>query len=237
MGGRGTGSGSKPAMTAAQQKTINTIAKKTRHLKNEQYRIVNENGEVVLEKRGDAHSVAATVGEKRDHMPGRVSIHNHPDGGTFSIDDLSDIGYGARAIVAAAPEGNYILTDNLYGQWVKGKGWHNMRDAMEAAGLNQDRGFLDIRREAQKAPELVKLENRINNLSAEWVKGHKEGAPKDQQDRLYAEHDKLSKEYSKLLHEKEREIVTKPYHDWFKKNAKKYGFTYTFIETKKSKRS
>ena len=87
--------GAVAGVTPLQNKTINQIANKTRNLKKEQYRIVNENGEIVLEKKGQEHEVSATLGEKREYLPGAVSIHNHPAGGTFSYPDLRDFGTGA----------------------------------------------------------------------------------------------------------------------------------------------
>lgn len=92
--------------------------------------MVNEDGEVVLEKRGSQDQVAATVGEKREHLQGAVTIHNHPDGGTFSDEDLTEFGFGARQIVVASPEGTYKLTNMEYGTPKQSEGWFRMRDVV-----------------------------------------------------------------------------------------------------------
>ena len=140
MGSRGSSSGMSGGgggVTSAQNKTVDQIVKRTRDLKNEQYRIIDENGEVVLERRGTRHEVTGTVGEKRQFMEGGVGIHNHPDGGTFSQDDLRDFGFGARQIVVASPEGTYKLTNTKYGQFDAKHGWHDMSEAMDRAGITR----------------------------------------------------------------------------------------------------
>lgn len=98
MGGRGASSGISKlyGRTIAQDKTIKEYARKTANLKNEQYRIIDSNGNVLLKKQGDKHSVVMTLGEKREYMFGNISLHNHPGGGTFSIADLNDFGNGAK---------------------------------------------------------------------------------------------------------------------------------------------
>lgn len=74
FGGGGSSSGAQGSsgMTDEQVKAVMRIVNRTRAYKNEQYRVINEAGEVVLEKRGDAESVGSTMGEKRDNLPGAV---------------------------------------------------------------------------------------------------------------------------------------------------------------------
>ena len=41
-------------------------------------------------------------------------------------------------------------------------------------------------------------------------------------------YDALAKEYKEDLEAEQRRIVVKPYDDYYRKNAKKYGFSYSF---------
>ena len=215
-------------VTDSQQRTINSIANKTRKLKNEQYRIVDESGNVVLTKRGDSGSVAATVGEKRDNMPGAVSIHNHPDGGTFSADDLTDFGYGARAIVAATPEGNYTLVNVKYGAKDQTSGWLAMQRDMEAKGITDDVSFTQIKRQTENTPRVKKQAKKLGNISQRWIDARNAGKPQAVLDRLMSEYDKESVIYRAIFQEEQRKQETKPYHNYYKKYARKYGFDYSF---------
>ena len=219
-------------VTNAQTRMLAQIANKTRNLKNEQYRIIDENGNVVLLSKGKRHEVGVKVGDKRDNLPGAVSIHNHPDGGTFSDADLSEFGYGARAMAVASPEGTYILTNNKYGKKDQASGWLDMRNEMERQGITRERGFTEIRKEARNSPNLKRREAEMVRLSDQWVKKRESGAPTKELDSLSKKYEKKSEEYKQMLKDEERKIVTKPYHDFYKKNAKKYGFTYTFTPKK-----
>lgn len=230
MGGRGGGSGvsGNAGVTTAQNKTISRLANRTRNLKNEQYRVVNEDGEVVLEKKGGRHEVASTVGEKREHLPGAVTIHNHPEGGTFSDADLSDFGFGARQIVVASPEGTYRLTNVKYGTREQASGWLDMRNAMDAAGITQGIDFMELRRRAQQQPAVARQMKAMQRTSDQWVKARQAGKPQATLDRLAARYDRQITKYRSMLKDAERAVATKPYHDFYRKNASKYGFKYEF---------
>ena len=217
-------------VTAAQTKAAMQIARKTRDLKNEQYRIISENGEIIGVSKGDKHSVAMTLGEKRDKLPGAITIHNHPEGGTFSTADLSEFGLGARQIVVASPEGTYKLTNQRYGTKQQSAGWYDMRADMERAGLNRERSSLELRRAAQNTPEAKKLSGQMSKISEKWVAGRKSGMPQKQQDKLMEQFNKKSDDYKKLVNKVERELEVKPFHDYYRKNAGKYGFKYEFIK-------
>ena len=231
MGGRGGRSDvSSGGVTHAQDTTITRIARRTRDLKKEQYRIVNEDGEIVLEKKGGKHEVSATIGEKRDHLPGAVSIHNHPEGGTFSLEDLNEFGFHARQMVVAAPEGTYKLTNIKYGQKDQTAGWYDMREAMKAAGIDREMSFMEIRREAEKSPRMIKLRQSVDKISEQWVKAKEGGKPQATLDRLMARYDKVVEKIKVVRKEEERKVETKPYHDFYRKNAGKYGFRYEFIK-------
>lgn len=232
MGGRGSdfgGSGG-GGVTSAQNKTIDRLARRTRDLKNEQYRVVNENGEVVLEKKGGRGEVSATVGEKRQYLPGAATIHNHPDGGTFSDADLNEFGYGARQMVVSTPEGTYKMTNVKYGTPDQSKGWLDMRNAMDAAGVTRDRSFTELRREAQSQPAVARQMEAMRKTSDRWVKAKEAGKPQSTLDRLKAQYDRQETRYRSLLRDAERKAETKPYHDFYRKNASKYGFKYEFTK-------
>ncbi len=237
MGGRGSASGIASAgVTPAQTKMLAEVARRTRNLKNEQYRIINEDGEVVLHKKGNGNAVSATVGEKREHLENAVSIHNHPDGGTFSQDDLNEFGFGAKAMVVATPEGDYTLANKRMGQSNQYEGWLAMRNAMDDAGITRDRSFIEIRNEAQKAPAVKKKMDQMNKTSEAWVNARTAGASQKTLDGLMGKFEKEQAEYRELLQAEQRLVETKPYHDFYKKNAAKYGFSYSFKEKKKSTR-
>lgn len=232
MGGRGGnfGGSGDAGVTVAQNKTIDRLVKRTRDLKNEQYRIVNEDGEVVLERKGTRGEVSGTVGEKRQYMPGGVGIHNHPDGGTFSDADLKDFGFGARQIVVASPEGTYKLTNTKYGTKDQSKGWYDMQKAMDAAGVTAERSPLAIRDEARNAPKVKKLSDAMNRTSDQWVKAKQAGKPQSVLDGFMSKFNKQQEAYKSALKAQERVVETKPYHDFYRKNANKYGFKYEFTK-------
>ena len=156
--------------TAAQAKTLKSIESRTRNLKKEQFRVVDREGNVIMEKKGDENSVAFTIGEARDNFPGNITIHNHPDGGTFSTADLSGIGHGATEIRAAAPEGTYILRNTRYGQKYDGattKTWYHMREDLESAAMEFKSGI------ALKTPDRRRLPFRIGKAPAAPVLLHR----------------------------------------------------------------
>ena len=201
-------------VTPSQGKTVNKIARQTRNLKNEQYRIINESGEVVSVGKGDKHSVGATYGEKREKMPGAVSIHNHPQGGTFSDADFKDFGFGARAVYAAAPEGTYSLVNKKFGTKNAKSGWYDMQEAYKKA--------------AESTPRYKKLSAQANKISEQWVKAKNAGKPKSVLDGLYSKYNAVSEKASKVFKEEIRKAEVAPAHNWLKKNASKYGFGYSF---------
>lgn len=217
------------ALPVAQEKTLRGIITRTKNLKNEQSRIVDKDGNIILTKQGGKREVAYTVGEKRENMQGNIAIHNHPDGGTFSSADFSDFGYGATDIIAVSPEGVYRLSakdisgNGAHGDWVK------MRDAYEAE-LDHDMSFTKLQKQAQQAPHLKKLNAQIEKISKQWVDGRKNGLSQDKLDNLMSQYDKLSKQYKDALQKERRRLEVEPSHNWLKKNAKKYGYTYTFTE-------
>ena len=216
--------------TDAQDKTINKLARQTRDLKSEQLRIVNEAGEVVYTAKGGAHEVASTVGVKRQFDDGAVVIHNHPAGGTFSQADLRDFGYGARQIVVATPEGTYYLTNLKYGTPEAKSGWLNMFDKMDETGITNERSFLDIRKEAQQAPHIVKLSDQMKDISNQWVQARNAGATPESQQKLLDTYGRLEAQYHTAIQKEQRRVETQPTDDFYKKNARKYGFEYTFVK-------
>lgn len=247
FGGRGSSSsrsggsgaaGGDAGVTDAQNRAVEKIADKTRNLKKEQYRIINENGEVVLQSKGDVHSVTHTVGESRDFLPGAVSIHNHPGagsgiGGTFSEVDLRDFGYGARQIVAAAPEGTYKLTNVNYNTKKRYDGWHEMQQKLiQESEQWANRSTLDVLKEARSRPHIARMIKAMSKISDQWVKAKEAGKPQAVLDKYAAEYNSRSEKYKDALKKEERKIGVEPFHEFYKKNAAKYGFKYEFIRKK-----
>ena len=234
MGSRGSGSGRKGIGRKPEvDKTVKRIAKRTANLKNEQYRIIDEDGNVILEKKGDKNSVAATVGEKREAMwyddKEKTTIHNHPDGGTFSSADFDDFGFGAKEVVVATPEGTYSLVNDFFGKPNSKGGWTKLRDATQKIdAIESEKSGLYYRKKAEELPNVKKLYKQMNTISNNWVKAKNSGADSSTLSKYFEQYDKVSKDYSDALKAGARKLETDVYHNFYKKNAKKYGFTYTF---------
>ena len=208
----------------AQSKTLKGIESRTRNLKKEQFRVVDRDGEVVMQKQGDKNSVSYSIGEAREHFPGNITIHNHPDGGTFSTADLSDFGHGATEIRAATPEGTYTLRDMAHGsKWsADQKTWYEMRADIETAaqGFKTDR---QLRSEIRKP-----YEEKVKPLVQKWEKMRNEGAPMEEQRKVADEYMKAMDAMKPQIQKDVRAAYVDQYHKWFKSHAGEYGFEYTF---------
>ena len=214
--------------TAEQNKTLRSIENRTRNLKKEQFRVVDREGNVVMQKQGDQNSVSYTVGEARDNFPGNITIHNHPDGGTFSSADLSDIGYGATEIRAAAPEGTYTLRNMSYKSKLSGdqKSWYEMREDLEAATQN-------FKTDRQLKKELRKsYEEQLQPLVKKWEKLRADNAPMEEQRKVADEYTRRWDEMKPQLAKDVRAAYVAQYDSWYKSNAGKYGLEYTFTPTR-----
>lgn len=220
------------APTEAQEKTLKGIESRTRNLKKEQFRVVDREGNVVMQKQGDQHSVSYSVGEARDNFPGNITIHNHPDGGTFSSADLSDIGYGATEIRAAAPEGTYILRNLSHGtKWTADqKGWYEMRDDIDAASQS-------FKNPRQLKKELRgPYEQQVKPLADKWAKRRDEGASQEELNAIAKEYTEKWDALKPQLEQAARQAYVDQYHHWYNANAGKYGFEYSFTPAQKKTR-
>ena len=222
---------------AAQDKTIRQIISKTANLRKEQLRIVDTDGNIVLEKRGEHGSVYAKVGEKRQHMEGNISIHNHPEGGTFSPEDLDDFGFGAREMVIACPEGTYSLVNDKYGTKEQARGWHDMRDALEAE-MPRDVSAFALLQQARENLENCHEMREMHKIQNKWMEMKNSGATNDELNAYTKEsgYNDYNESYKAKVKEEARRLETEPFHEFYKKNAAKFGFTYTFTPRKKRKR-
>lgn len=222
------------APTEAQEKTLKGIESRTRNLKKEQLRVVDRDGNVVMQKQGDAHSVSYSVGEARDNFPGNVTIHNHPDGGTFSSADFSDFGYGATEIRAAAPEGTYMLRNlNYKTKWVDGqKSWLDMREDLDAAS----EGFKSHRN--LKKPIMEEYEKQVKPIADKWAKRKDEGASQEELSSLAKEYTTKWDALKPQIEAEARAAYVGQYHSWLNAHAGEYGFEYSFTPTStKTKKS
>lgn len=224
VAGAKDGRGALLGRTAAQNKTVAKIIKKTANLKNEQYRIVDQDGNIVLEKRGKQHEVGATVGEKREHLPGNLSIHNHPAGGTFSADDLNEFGFGAKEMVAVAPEGTYrlIRTSKTTPEWVK------LRDRIEAI---PEASFVTLRKQARENTANSKTQKALDAYGKRFEEiRNRDGI---EAARRYAvstkeQYDRLAAQRKSEIDAEARRLETKPYDDIYRRYASEYGLRYVF---------
>lgn len=219
--------------TAAQAKTLKSIESRTRNLKKEQFRVVDREGNVVMERKGDAHSVAYSIGDARDNFPGNITIHNHPSGGTFSTADLSDIGYGATEIRAAAPEGTYVLRNTRYGQKYDGattKTWYDMRNDLESASTEFKSG---IALKKQVRSQFSKENAEIDELARKGVEVMRsKGSDSPEFKAIHSEYTQKSDALRGQIETATRTAYTDQYHNWYKSHAMEYGLEYEFIPAK-----
>ena len=236
MGGRGRGSAGNQikadnVRTPEQNKTIERLVKRTARLKNEQYRIIDQNGNVLLEKQGTRGEVSHSVGESRDNLPAAISIHNHPEGGTFSTADLKDFAYGAKEIVVSAPEGEYRL---INAKWNNPKerynGWFEMREDMIAKGLdNENRSAIGLLQQARDNMANTPTVQKMQAMTARWDAMRKEQGTQAANEWFKAqnaEYERLRGVHALEVEGERRRLETQPYHDYYMANAKKYGFIY-----------
>lgn len=222
------------APTEAQAKTLKGIESRTRNLKKEQFRVVDREGNVVMQKQGDKNSVSYSIGEARDNFPGNITIHNHPDGGTFSSADLSDIGHGATEIRAASPEGTYVLRNLNHGtKWTDGqKSWLDMRNDIDAASQE----FKSARQLKAKVRE--PYEQQVKPIMERWSKRRDEGAPQEELNKIAKEYTDAWDALQPQVEKATRKAYVDQYHSWYNSHAGEYGFEYEFIpvssKTKKS---
>lgn len=231
--GRGTSKvgGGSTIVNPKVEKTLSQIIKRTANLKKEQYRVINEDGEVVFMKQGKNDRVEMTVGEKRQYLDGATTTHNHPQvenglGGTFSPNDITDFGYGAKEIVVSSNEGTYRLKNLNFGKPNQTATWIQMRDEMQAV-MDKHSTTNNIKR-ANEMMKSSKVGKEMTSISTQWVKRKNEGASQKELDKLGDKYNKLAMQYkperSKIL----RRLEVEPMNDYLRKNAKKYGFAYTY---------
>lgn len=233
MGGRGASSsiakGSRLAgRTEAQNRTMEKLVKRTANLKKEQYRIIDSEGNVLLEKKGKEHEVATTVGEKRENLSGNISLHNHPNGGTFSNADITDFGFGAKEIAVASPEGEYRLVNKEFGTKKQYDGWQGLKKGLENI---KQQGTIDRLKQAQKNVSNTKTAKQLKAMNDKFLKIQK--AKGNDEAVAYAQtitekYHKLSEQHHKEVQKEDRRLEVQPYHDYLKANAGKYGFKYQF---------
>lgn len=215
--------------TEAQAKTLKGIERRTRNLKKEQFRVVDRDGNVIMQKQGDEHSVTFTMRDARENFSGNITVHNHPSGGTFSSDDLSAIGHGATEIRAAAPEGTYILRNSRYGgkyDAAKAKTWFDMRDDLDSASAS-------FKTNRQLKSEIRKpFDKELQGYAEKWAKRKEEGAGQEELNKLANEYRAKADSYRPQIEVAARKAYVDQYHHWYKENAGKYGLEYEFVPVK-----
>lgn len=231
MGGRGAAGLSDGLFyrTEKQDRTIKSLVKKTQNLKNEQYRIIDAEGNVLVAGKGTKHEVGVSVGEKRANLRGNISLHNHPEGGPFSDEDLNDFGFGATEMVVAAPEGTYRLINTKVGTRAQYEGWYDMREALRKAIPEAD--SLSLLKQAQKNMANSKAAKQMRAISEKWDKLRQtkgEEVAKRYLESTKEQYNELQAAHREEVAKERRRLEVKPYDDFYKKNAKKYGFVYRF---------
>lgn len=104
-----------------------------------------------------------------------------------------------------------------------------MQEALEKSGATKEVSYLDLRRQAEKVPEVVKLRNQLADNSNKWMQARNSGQSQEVQQRYVDEYNRLQAQYSALLRSEIRKAETAPYHNFYTKNARKYGFEYKFV--------
>jgi len=227
-----------PTNTPQQDKALRKIEKRIANLKNEQSFIVGPDGEIRAQAKGDKHSVGMTVGTNREHLPGAISLHNHPAGGTFSYDDLDDFGYGATEIRVSTPEGTYTLRNQRYGRGEVNGGWLGMRDALEKA-VPAEVSVLDLMKQADANLKGNETRRKLEEIAQTWVKMKDAGASNEILQAYFDKsgYDELSKKAAQERKDEIRRLETEPFHEFYKQHAAEYGFEYTFTpENSKGKK-
>ena len=235
-GGKAKVGSGRYSRTSAQDRTVNQIAKRTANLKNEQFRMVDEKGEVVVSSQGGKNEVRTTVGEKREYGNMAVAIHNHPDGGTFSPDDLRDFGYRVKEIVATTPEGVYRLINKKAGTREATAKWLSLKEKLEEI---PEASLTQINRKAQENLKNSKTQKEIQKISETWAKIRETQGNEQAQayiDKNKQRFDDLQAQHSRELKEERRRLVTEPFNEVLRKNAKEFGFIYRFEPWKKKKK-
>ena len=228
----------------AQDKAVKSLCRKISGLKNEQRFIMDADGKILAQSRGDKHSVGLSVGTMRDHMKGNVAVHNHPGGGTFSPDDLSTFGYGAVESVVSTKEGTYSLVNAKFDTKERYNGWYDMKEDLEKR-MESDPSFEDYRTPEYKLRNKVSDEmadtprkKKMNEITHEILERHDRGEDRESEamQKLFGEYSKLEAEFKAERDKEVRRRITQPFEDFYKENAEKYGFVYTFTPTKKRER-
>lgn len=223
--------------TEAQAKTLKSIETRTRNLKKEQLRVVDRDGNVIMQKQGDAWSVSYKIREARDNFPGNITIHNHPAGGTFSSPDLTDFGHGVTEIRAATPEGTYIMRDIRHGakyNLAKEKTWYDMKEDIENTSQsfkNERLLYKDIKEKYQDD-----FQEKVSSWAHKWANAKDNGASQETLQKYADEYNKANDAWNKEMKPKIKKEVraayVDQYHQWYKSNAHNYGMEYEFIPIK-----
>lgn len=220
------------APTEAQEKELTRIANRTRNLKKEQLRVVDAEGNVLITKKGDRGEVQFTVGEARDNFTGNIVIHNHPDGGTFSSPDLRALGYGAKEIRVAAPEGDYLMKaakTTKSGQ-PDASGWYDLQENLGTA-VESFTSHRKLKTQVNKQFE-PDFNEKVLVHAEKWLKAKDSGASMEEQQKHIDAYNKAKEswdaENKPKIEAETRRLYTQQYHDFYTANASKYGLEYTF---------
>ena len=135
------------ALATCQKVEAKTVTRKT-----EKMTLVDDDGNIILEKSGGKGSVRFG-GYEQAHMGPTVTLtHNHPGdfGGTFSGSDVNTLAkYDLRAIRAVGKEGTYSLERT------------SQATAMQAMTLNRDYGKLSNKTIRDLKAEFSKLQDKV----------------------------------------------------------------------------
>ena len=228
------GGGGHVSCSPQAKKTMNGLMRKIKGLKKEQSFIIGQNGEILASAKGDKNSVGMKLGVKREHQTGNIALHNHPTGGTFSPDDLTDFGLGATEIHVCGPDGHYALINTKWDTKERYDGWIPMREALEKA-TDGGYDYGSLKKKAENSEEVKKLDGELSAIANEWMEKRKAGASTEELNEFYrkSDYDALAEKRKKALRDEIRRLETEPFDRFYREHAKEYGFEYIHDSGKK----
>lgn len=147
-----------------------------------------------------------------------------------------------KEIVAVAQEGTYRLINRKHGTKEARDGWLPMRERLKEMKERRDATTFDLKIQAQKNLENSRTNKSINAISNKFekirkTKGNEEAAKYlksvgNKYDILRNKRKNEVEQEMRRLTQEMRRLETQWYHDFYKKHAREYGFTYVFEKKK-----
>ena len=208
---------------------VREAADQIRNLDHEELVVIDSDGRMNHYAVGDEGEVRTTVGAMREHATGAVIMHNHPSGGTFSPQDLHQLGYRPSEIRIATADGDYVMrsADGTVPHWPK------LQDAILNAEWDDFKEPYQLRNEIYEQKYKASYDAEVTSIADRWIKQRNEGASQETLDATLKEWEKADKKWRKKHPKKEREAEAErayreQYHKFYMEHAAEYGIDYSF---------